>query len=79
MRRWYSEVERFALTSKRPTRRAGVSKMGDYFSAIADYGSGIFAVEHIPAYTYVGIYAGEYLTDQEGHQRGQYVIYWFWY
>ena len=40
-------------------------------SAIADHGSGIFAVDRIPAYTYVGIYAGEYLTDKEGHQRGQ--------
>lgn len=31
---------------------------------------GIFAGERIPAHTFIGIYAGEYLTNDEGHVRG---------
>ncbi|KAJ3522364.1 hypothetical protein NM688_g8883 [Phlebia brevispora] len=34
-------------------------------------GWGIFAADRIPANTFVGIYAGEYLTDAEGNERGK--------
>ncbi|THH28652.1 hypothetical protein EUX98_g5534 [Antrodiella citrinella] len=35
-----------------------------------DKGWGIFATKPIPAMSFVGIYAGEYLTDSEGEMRG---------
>jgi hypothetical protein len=38
--------------------------------------SGVFAGEQmIPANTFLGIYAGEYLTDDVGEERGMFVIY----
>ena len=37
--------------------------------------SGIFAgTKRIPAYTYLGVYAGEYITDAEGEKRGEWVL-----
>lgn len=36
---------------------------------------GVFAgAKRIPKGSYIGIYAGEILTEQEGEDRGQYVI-----
>ena len=35
-------------------------------------GTGVFAGEHISANTFIGIYAGEFLTDAEGDRRGKY-------
>ncbi|KAI0085131.1 hypothetical protein BDY19DRAFT_1076687 [Irpex rosettiformis] len=34
-------------------------------------GWGVFAAEHIPAKTFVGIYSGEFITDVEGETRGK--------
>ena len=31
---------------------------------------GVFAAEHIPEMSFVGVYAGEYLSDAEGEARG---------
>lgn len=35
--------------------------------------TGIFAAQDIPENTFVGIYAGEYLTDDVAEERGSYV------
>ena len=34
---------------------------------------GIFAGKRIPSGTFVGIYAGEIITDEEGERRGRWV------
>ena len=34
---------------------------------------GIFAGRRIPSGTFVGIYAGEIITDEEGERRGRWV------
>jgi len=40
-----------------------------------DIGIGVFAgAKRIPKGSYIGIYAGEILTEQEGEDRGQYVF-----
>lgn len=39
------------------------------------YGVGVFAGERIHANTFIGIYAGEFLTDEEGERRGKSVSY----
>lgn len=61
--------------SRRLRRRDGVSWWTHREKTRNDlwltYVSGIFAGERIPANTYIGVYAGEYLTDTEGDKRGK--------
>lgn len=58
--------------------RAGVSTSSihllvAFYFYRASLSTGIFAAQNIPPKTFVGIYAGEYLTDDEGEERGEYV------
>ena len=41
----------------------------------AEMGTGIFAGQNIPAHTFIGVYAGEFLTGKEGDERGECVVF----
>ena len=58
--------------SRKLRRRAGVSlQQAHCYHLVFDDVLGIVAAQRIPAKTFVGIYAGEFITDIEGETRGK--------
>ena len=58
---------------KTPNKGWGWWPLSIIFFLLVKSTLGIFAGKRIPSGTFVGIYAGEIITDEEGERRGRWV------